>query len=64
VARQEVSSRRGSKRAGHPTNHGTRVRIELGAELRGLKKPTAPMVQKTMNAEVGHFDRLKQLLEG
>ena len=22
------------------------------------------MVQKTMNAEVGHFDRLKQLLEG
>jgi uncharacterized protein YndB with AHSA1/START domain len=47
-----------------PADGGTRVRFELEAKLGGLKRLMAPMVQKTMNAEVGHLDRLKEVLEG
>jgi carbon monoxide dehydrogenase subunit G len=46
-----------------PAEGGTRVRFELEAKLGGLKRLMAPMVQKTMKAEVGHLDRLKQILE-
>jgi uncharacterized protein YndB with AHSA1/START domain len=46
-----------------PADGGTRVRFELEAKVGGLKRLMAPMVQKTMNAEVGHLDHLKQVLE-
>jgi uncharacterized protein YndB with AHSA1/START domain len=46
-----------------PTDGGTRVRFELEAKVSGLKRLMAPMVQNTMNAEVGHLDHLKQVLE-
>jgi hypothetical protein len=46
-----------------PADNGTRVRFELEAEVGGLKRLLAPMVQKTMNAEVGHLDRLTEVLE-
>jgi len=46
-----------------PADGGTRVRFELEAEVGGLKRLMAPMVQKTMNAEVGQLDRLKQVME-
>jgi uncharacterized membrane protein len=42
---------------------GTRVRFELDADVRGLKRLIAPMVQKTMNHEVGQLDRLKRIIE-
>jgi uncharacterized membrane protein len=45
------------------TDGGTRVRFELEAEVGGLKRLMAPMVQKTMNAEVSHLEELKQVLE-
>jgi uncharacterized protein YndB with AHSA1/START domain len=41
----------------------TRVRFSLRAQVGGLKRLLAPMVQKTMNAEVGALERLKQVLE-
>ena len=42
---------------------GTRVRFELEADMKGLKRVMAPMVQKTMNNEVGQLDQLKRVLE-
>lgn len=41
----------------------TRVRFSLRAQVGGLKRLMAPMVQKTMNAEVGALQNLKQVLE-
>lgn len=46
-----------------PSNGGTRVRFALAAEVRGLKKLMAPMVQRTMEREVAGLERLKQVLE-
>ncbi|MBV9367106.1 MAG: SRPBCC family protein [Solirubrobacterales bacterium] len=42
---------------------GTRVRFELEADLKGLKRLIAPMVQKTMNNEVRQLDSLKRVIE-
>ena len=42
---------------------GTRLRFELEAKVGGLKRLMAPIVQKTMDAEVSQLERLKQLLE-
>jgi uncharacterized protein YndB with AHSA1/START domain len=42
---------------------GTRVRFTLTAELGGLKRAMAPMVRRTMAAEVGSIDTLRQVLE-
>ena len=42
---------------------GTRVRFELEANVKGLRRLIAPMVQKTMNKEVGQLDRLKRVIE-
>lgn len=42
---------------------GTRVTFSLSAELRGAKRLMAPMVGKTMEAEVRALDRLKHVLE-
>jgi uncharacterized membrane protein len=42
---------------------GTHVRFELEAELHGFKRLMAPMVQKTMNDEVGQLARLKDVIE-
>lgn len=42
---------------------GTRVRFELAAELRGLKKLMRPIVQRTMAREVGGLGELKRVLE-
>ena len=42
---------------------GTRVRFELEADVNGLKRLIAPMVQKSMNNEVGQLDRLKRVIE-
>jgi uncharacterized membrane protein len=42
---------------------GTRVRFELEADLKGLKRLITPMVQKTMNAEVRQLDSLKRVIE-
>jgi hypothetical protein len=39
------------------------VRFTLDAELSGLKKAMAPMVQRTMNTEVGQLENLKRVLE-
>jgi uncharacterized membrane protein len=44
-------------------DRGTRVRFELEADLKGLKRLMAPMVQRTMNNEVGQLDRLKRVME-
>jgi uncharacterized membrane protein len=41
----------------------TRVRFELEADVHGFKRLMAPMVQKTMNREVGQLARLKDVLE-
>jgi uncharacterized protein YndB with AHSA1/START domain len=46
-----------------PANGGTRVRFVLAAEVRGLKKLMAPMVQRAMDREVAGLERLKQVLE-
>jgi carbon monoxide dehydrogenase subunit G len=46
-----------------PAGGGTRVRFVLEAEVGGLKKVLAPMVQKQMNAEVGNLENLKRVLE-
>jgi uncharacterized membrane protein len=42
---------------------GTRVHFELEADVRGFKRFMAPMVQKTMNNEVGQLSRLKDVIE-
>ena len=39
------------------------MRFELEADVNGLKRLMAPMVQKTMNNEVGQLDRLKRVIE-
>jgi uncharacterized membrane protein len=46
-----------------PEGTGTRVRFSLEADLPGLKKLMAPMVQKAMNGEVGQLENLKRALE-
>ena len=46
-----------------PADGETRVRFMLKAEVGGLKKMLAPMVQKQMNAEVGNLENLKRVLE-
>ena len=42
---------------------GTRVRFELEVDLKGVKRLLAPMVQKTMNTEVGQLESLKRVIE-
>lgn len=42
---------------------GTRVRFELQADVKGLKRLLAPIVQKTMNSEVSQVDSLKRVIE-
>ena len=39
------------------------MRFELQADVRGFKRLMAPMVQKTMNHEVGQLARLKDVIE-
>jgi uncharacterized membrane protein len=46
-----------------PEGDGTRVRFELEAEVHGLKRLMAPMVQKTMDSEVAALSNLKRVLE-
>jgi uncharacterized membrane protein len=46
-----------------PADRGTRVRFVLEAEITGVKKLMAPMVQKQMTREVGNLERLKRVLE-
>jgi uncharacterized protein YndB with AHSA1/START domain len=46
-----------------PADGGTRVRFELRAEVRGLKRLMAPMVQRTMSKEVAALEKLKRVLE-
>jgi len=45
------------------TDGGTHVRFELEADMRGLKRLIAPMVQKTMNDEVAQLAQLKHVIE-
>jgi carbon monoxide dehydrogenase subunit G len=47
-----------------PVTEGTRLRFSLDAELRGAKRLMAPMVRRTMAAEVGRLPQLKRVLEG
>jgi uncharacterized membrane protein len=42
---------------------GTRVHFELAAEVRGVKRLMASMVQKTMSNEVGQLEQLKRTVE-
>ena len=42
---------------------GTRVRFELEADVKGVKRLLAPMVQKTMNHEVRQLESLKRVIE-
>jgi uncharacterized protein YndB with AHSA1/START domain len=42
---------------------GTSLRFELEVKVGGLKRLMAPMVQKTMDAEVSRLEQLKQVLE-
>jgi len=44
-------------------NGGTQLRFELDAPVSGIKRLIAPLVQKTMNAEVGRLAKLKEILE-
>jgi uncharacterized membrane protein len=46
-----------------PAPDGTAVRFSLSVELRGPKKLMAPMVKKTMQAEIANLERLKRVLE-
>ena len=46
-----------------PDEAGTRVRFELEADVGGLKRFMAPMVQKAMDSEVGQLERLKRAIE-
>jgi uncharacterized protein YndB with AHSA1/START domain len=46
-----------------PADGGTRVRFTLAAELSGLKRAMAPMVRRTMAAEVANLENLKRTLE-
>jgi uncharacterized protein YndB with AHSA1/START domain len=42
---------------------GTLVRFELQADVKGLGRLMSPMVQKTMNSEVGQLEQLKRTIE-
>jgi uncharacterized protein YndB with AHSA1/START domain len=42
---------------------GTRVRFELEADVKGVKRLLAPMVQNTMKHEVRQLDSLKRVIE-
>jgi uncharacterized membrane protein len=42
---------------------GTRVRFELEADVKGVKRLLTPMVQKTMNNEVHQLEQLKHVIE-
>jgi uncharacterized protein YndB with AHSA1/START domain len=42
---------------------GTRVRLALEAELKGLQKLMGPMVRKSMSSEVAALDRLEDAVE-
>lgn len=42
---------------------GTRVRFELDAEVKGVKRLLAIVVQKTMNNEVRQLESLKRIME-
>jgi uncharacterized membrane protein len=42
---------------------GTRVRFELEADVKGVKRLITPMVQKTMNNEVRQLEALKHVME-
>jgi len=42
---------------------GTSVRFELEADVHGLKRLLSPIVQRTMNDEVGQLPRLKHVIE-
>jgi uncharacterized membrane protein len=42
---------------------GTRVRFELEADVKGVKRLLAPVLQKTMNNEVRQLDSLKRVIE-
>jgi uncharacterized membrane protein len=44
-------------------NGETRVRFELEANLNGVKRLLAPMVQKSMNNAVRQLDSLKRVME-
>lgn len=46
-----------------PVDGGTRVRLTLATELRGLKKAMSPMVSRTMQSEVANLENLKRTLE-
>jgi carbon monoxide dehydrogenase subunit G len=46
-----------------PVDGGTRVTLELRADLSGPSKLMAPMVASTMRSEVGQLERLRQELE-
>jgi uncharacterized membrane protein len=46
-----------------PADGGTRVRFELEADVHGLKRILAPVVQKTMDNEVRQLDSLKRVIE-
>jgi uncharacterized protein YndB with AHSA1/START domain len=46
-----------------PAEGGTRVRFELQAALRGLKRLMAPMVKRSMDGEVAALGQLKRVLE-
>jgi uncharacterized protein YndB with AHSA1/START domain len=46
-----------------PVADGTQVRFSLSAELRGAKRLMAPVVRRTMEAEVAGLERLRQVLE-
>jgi uncharacterized protein YndB with AHSA1/START domain len=53
---------RGRYRLGR-ADGGTRVRFELEADVRGLKRLMAPAVKATMRSEVGALANLKRVLE-
>ena len=42
---------------------GTRVRLELKADLKGVRRLMSHVVQSTMNNEVGQLHRLKRVIE-
>ena len=42
---------------------GTRVRFELEADVKGVKRVITPMVQKAMNNEVRQLEALKRVIE-
>lgn len=46
-----------------PAGDGTRLTFKLSWEPKGLKRVMAPMVSKTMQAEVGALAKLKDVLE-